>query len=76
MIKHRTNIHLDNERVKIATASPKNGTACGEGGVQTELIKHGTRKLFNLLRSLNGEGVPEKWKIGLISAIHKKGKKE
>jgi hypothetical protein len=64
--------------VDIAIASLKNRTACGEGGVQTELIKYGTRKLFNLLRSLfeiclNGE-VPETWKIGLISVIHKKGR--
>jgi len=46
-----------------------------------QLIKYGTRKLFNLLRSLfekclNGEEVPEMWKIGLIFVIHKKGRKD
>ena len=79
--KNTDNIHLDIEIVEIAIASLKNGTTCGKGGAQTELIKYGTRKLFNLLRSLferclNGDEVPETWKTGLISVIDKKGRKD
>ena len=80
-IDDKTDIHLDIEIVETAISSLKNGTACGEGGVQTEIIKCGTRKLFNLLRGLfggclNGEELPETWKIGFISVIHKKGRED
>ena len=78
--ENRDIITLDLITVEMAISSLKNGTACGEGGIQVELIKCGTRKLFELLRNLferclNGEEVPQQWKIGLISVIHKKGKK-
>ena len=56
--------------------SLKNGTAYG--GVQAEVIKYETWKLFNFLRNLfeiylNGE-VPQTWKMGFISVINKKKK--
>ena len=51
MIKTDT-IHLDTEIVEIANDSLKNGTAWGEGEVQTEVIKSGTAKLFASWRGL------------------------
>ena len=46
-----------------------------------ELLKSGTKKLCELLREifercLNGKEFPNDWKIGRISAIHKKGNKD
>jgi hypothetical protein len=66
---------------EIAIASLKKGNEAGERVVQTGLFKHGTRKLFNLLRSLfercrKREEVPETWKTGLVSVIHKKGRND
>ena len=66
------------EIVEIAIAILKNGTVDGKE-LQIELIKYGTRTLLNLLRSLfhrclNGEKVPETWKIGL-TCLSQKGKK-
>ena len=55
--------------------------SCGVGGVPAELLKSGTEKLCKLLRQifercLSGEEIPKDWKIGHISVIYKKGKKD
>jgi len=59
----------------------KNGKSCGPEGVYAEMLKHGTDKLISMLtgvinRYLNGEEVPQQWKVTYISPIHKKGSKE
>ena len=74
-------INLDIEMVKMSIKSLKTSTSCGVGGVPAELLKSGTEKLYELLRQifercLNGEEIPNDWKIGYISAIYKKGKKD
>jgi hypothetical protein len=62
------------EVVKMTIMSLKSNTLCGGGGVPAELLKEGTEKLYELLRQifercLNGEEIPNDWKIGYISAI-------
>ena len=59
----------------------KNGKSCGPEGIYAEMLKHGTEKLITMLtwvvnRCLNGEEVPQQWKVTYISLIHKKGSKE
>ena len=56
-------------------------STCGVGGAPAELLKSGTEKLYELLRQifercLNGNEIPNDWKIGHISAIYRKGKKD
>ena len=57
-----------------------NSTCGGVGGkLPAQLLKPGTEKLFELLRQifercLNGDEIPNDWKIVHISAIYKKGK--
>ena len=70
-------IHLDIEIVKMTIKSLKCNKSCGVGGVPAELLKSGTEKLYELLRRicercLNGGEIPNDWKIGHISVIHKK----
>jgi hypothetical protein len=57
--------NLDIEIVKMTIKSLKSNTSCRVGGVPAELLKSGTEKLY-------GEEIPSDWKIGHISAIHKK----
>jgi hypothetical protein len=72
MNKIRTEeINLDLELVKITIKSLKFNTSCGVGGVLAELLKSGTEKLFEFLRRifercLNGDKIPNDWKIGHI----------
>jgi hypothetical protein len=59
----------------------KNGKSCGPEGVYAEMLKHGTDKLITMLtwtinRCLNGEEVPQQWKVAYISSIHKNGSKK
>jgi hypothetical protein len=72
-------INLDIEIVKMTIKSLKSNTSSGVGGVPAELLKSGTEKLHELRqifeRCLNGEEILNDRKIGHISAIHKKGKK-
>jgi len=77
----RDKIELDINIVEMTIRSLKSNTSCGVGGVPAELLKAGTEKLYELLRQIferciNGEGIPQDWKMGYISAIHKKGKKD
>jgi hypothetical protein len=71
-------INLDIEIVKMTIESLKINI-CGFWGVPAELLKSGSKKLYELLREifercLNGKEVANDWKIGRISAIHKKRK--
>jgi len=73
--------NLDTEIVKMTIKSLKSNTPCGVGGVPAELQKSGTEKLHELVRQiferfLKGDEIPNDWKIGHISVIHKKGKKD
>jgi len=59
----------------------KSNTSCGVGGVPAELLKSGIEKLYELLiqffeHCLNGDEIHNDRKIGHISAIYKKGKKD
>ena len=74
-------INLDTEIVKMTIKSLKTNTSCGVGGEPAELLKSGTERLYESLRQifelcLNGDKIPNDWKIGHISVIHKKGKKD
>ena len=74
-------MNLDIETLKTTIKFLKNNTSCEFGGVPAELLKSGTERLYNLLRQifkpcLNGDESPNDWKIGHISVIHKKGKKD
>jgi hypothetical protein len=69
---------LDIEIFKRTIKLLKSNTSCGVGGIPAELLKSGTERLYELLRqiferSLNGDGIPNDWKTGYISAIYKKG---
>jgi hypothetical protein len=71
-------INLDIEILKMTIKSLKNNTSRGVGGGPAELLKSGTEKLYELLRQvfercLNGDKIPNDWKIGHIS---KKGKSD
>ena len=74
-------VEVNEERVRKAVRELKNGKSCGPEGVYAEMLKHGTDKLITVLtwvinRCLNGEEVPQQWKVAYISSIHKKGSKE
>lgn len=52
----------------------------GPGGINAELLKKGSQKLYKTLayifiKYINGENIPEEWKIAYITSIHKKGNK-
>jgi len=58
----------------------KNGRAAGPGDIPIESIKSGGQKLLEmvtilLIKIINGEKVPEEWKVAIITSIHKKGDK-
>jgi len=73
--------NLDIEIVKMTIKSLKSSTSCGVGGGPAELLKSGAERLYELLRQifercLNGDKIPNVLKIGHISVIHKKRKKD
>ena len=76
-------VYLDGEaRFETINANKKKktGTAAGPGDIPIELIKSGGQKLLEMINILfnkviNGEKVPEEWKIAIITLIHKKGDK-
>jgi hypothetical protein len=58
----------------------KNGRAAGPGDIHIELIKSGGQKLLEIItilldKIINGEKVPEEWKVVIVTSIHKKGDK-
>ena len=57
-----------------------NGRAAGPGDIPIELIKSGSQKLLEMItillnKIINGEKVPEEWKVAIMTLIHKKGDK-
>ena len=60
----------------------KTGRAAGPGAIPKELMRSGGQKLLEVITILlnkivNGEKVPEEWKIViiLVTLVHKKGDK-
>jgi len=58
----------------------KNGRAAGPGDIPIELINSSGQKLLEMItillnKIINGEKVPEEWKVAVITSIHKKGDK-
>jgi len=73
-------IEIDNNTVKQAIMRMKNGRAAGPGDIPIELTKSGDQKLLEMItillnKIINGEKVPEEWKVAIITSIHKKGDK-
>jgi len=71
------NFNLDIKLVNMTVTSLKSNTSSGVGGVPAELLKSGTERLHELLRQifercLNGDEIPNDWKIEHISAVYKK----
>jgi hypothetical protein len=67
-------ISLNIEIVKILIKSLKRNMSCGVGGVPAELLKSGLEKLYVLLRQIfenciNGNEIPNDWKIGLFKYL-------
>jgi len=52
----------------------------GPGYIPIELIKSGGLNLLEMITMLlnkiiNGEKVPEEWKVAIVTSVHKKGDK-
>jgi len=86
-IPEETNIRADIDKISVAELKKalkymKNGKAAGPGGIPIELVKHGPDILLeNLVEIYNkclmeGDDIPNDWKIGYLSSIHKKGNKK
>ncbi|KAJ4451419.1 hypothetical protein ANN_02881 [Periplaneta americana] len=68
---------ISEEEVREALKKSKIGKASGPGGVTAELWEYGPPLLVRLITKmlnqiLEGDEIPEDWKISYISAIHKK----
>jgi len=68
---------IDSNTVKHAIMRMKTGRASGPEDIPIELIKSGGQKLLEMItillnKIINGEKVPEEWKIAVITSIHKK----
>jgi hypothetical protein len=73
-------IEIDSNTVKQTIMRMKTGRAAGPGDIPIELIKSGGQKLLEMITILlnkivNGEKVPEEWKVAITTSIHKKGDK-
>jgi hypothetical protein len=73
-------IETDSNTETGAIMRMKTGRATGPGDIHTELINSGGQKLLEMITMLlnkiiNGEKVPEEWKVAIITLIHKKGDK-
>jgi hypothetical protein len=71
---------MDSNTVKQAIMRMNNGRAAGPGDIPIEMIKSGGQKLLEMItillnKIINGEKVPEEWKVAIITSIHKKGDK-
>jgi hypothetical protein len=56
----------------------KNRRAAGPGDIPIELIQNGGQKLLEIItilvnKIIDGQKVPEEWKVAIITSIHKKG---
>jgi hypothetical protein len=68
---------IDSNTVKLAIMRMKTGRAAGPGDTPIELIKSGGQKLLEMFtillnKIINGQKVPEEWKVAIITSIHKK----
>jgi len=75
-------IEIGSSTVKHAIMRMKTGRAAGPGAIPKELMRSGGQKLLEVITILlnkivNGEKVPEEWKIViiLVTLVHKKGDK-
>ena len=73
-------IEIDSKTIKQIIMRMKNGRAAGPGDIPIELIKSGRQKLLEMItillnKIINGEKVPEEWKVAIITSIHTKGDK-
>jgi hypothetical protein len=71
-------IEIDSNTVKQAIMRMKNVRAAGPGDIPIELIKSGGQKLLEMItislnKIINGEKVPEEWKVAIMTSIYKKG---
>lgn len=77
-----TYVEITIARVSKALNSLKNNKASGPEGIPAELLKYGSHKFKWMLsvlmtRYINNEvAIPESWKSGWITPIHKKGRKD
>ncbi|KAL1445920.1 hypothetical protein WDU94_013975 [Cyamophila willieti] len=68
------------DEIRKAIQKMRNNRAPGEDGIVTELIKYGGDVLVKHLQEIikdiwDNERMPDKWNIGIICPIHKKGDK-
>jgi hypothetical protein len=73
-------IEIDINTVKHAIMRMKTGKTAGPGDIPIELIKSGGQKLLEMItillnKIINGDKVPEEWKVAIITSIYKKGDK-
>jgi hypothetical protein len=73
-------IEIGSNKVKQAIMRMKNRRAAVAGDIPIQLIKNGGQKLLEMVtilvnKIINGQKVPEEWKVAIISSIHKKGDK-
>ena len=73
-------IEIDSNTVKHAIMRMNTGTAAGPGDIPIEVTKSGGQKLLEMItislnKIINGQKVPEEWKIAIITSIYKKGDK-
>jgi len=73
-------IEIDSNTVKHTIMRMKTRTAAGPGDIPIELIKSGVQQLLEMItillnKIINGEKVPEEWKVAIITSRHKKGDK-
>lgn len=71
---------ISRKEVKDICLSLRNGRAPGPGGIPAELIKNGTEKLYEELKTLfqyciSGQDIPKEFGISFISTIYKSGNK-
>jgi hypothetical protein len=67
-------IVITEQQVQEEIGKLKNRKASVPGGIVAELIRNGTLKLVRMMTHLfNRDEIPEEWKIGYMSSIHKKG---
>jgi len=73
-------IEIYSNTVKYAIMRLKAGRAAGPGDIPIKLIKNDGQKLLEMItillnKIINGEKVPEEWKVVIITSIHKEGDK-
>ena len=70
-------IEIDSNTVKQAIMRMKIGRAAGPGDIPIKFIKSGGQKLLAMTtiwlnKIINGDKVPEEWKVAIITSLHKK----